>query len=230
MQTLILIQHCQSEHHVNDLTGGWTDTPLTQLGRRQATCLAQRLKRDLAGHACAVYISDLMCAVQTAEIVATELETTPTSVPAIREHHAGLATGRTTAWAQEHINEENFSLFDWAGFPGAETWRQFYARVATWLEHLEQTHNSECLPILVTHGGTVSCIVTWWLKLELDVLPERTPFTGAPGSLVILRRNQYGNPVIERPNDQIHLHDAGLTRDLIHWHEQYQVWPKNSGL
>ena len=33
MRKIIVIQHCQSEHHINNMTGGWTDTPLTELGR-----------------------------------------------------------------------------------------------------------------------------------------------------------------------------------------------------
>ena len=32
MQPIVVVHHCQSEHHVTDLTGGWTDTSLTTLG------------------------------------------------------------------------------------------------------------------------------------------------------------------------------------------------------
>jgi len=31
MVKIILIQHCQSEHHINNMSGGWTDTSLTEL-------------------------------------------------------------------------------------------------------------------------------------------------------------------------------------------------------
>lgn len=36
MGNIILIQHCQSEHHINNISGGWTDTPLTKVGKNQA--------------------------------------------------------------------------------------------------------------------------------------------------------------------------------------------------
>lgn len=39
MRKIILIQHCQSEYHINNLTGGWTDTSLTDLGQKQADLL-----------------------------------------------------------------------------------------------------------------------------------------------------------------------------------------------
>ena len=211
MKSLILIQHCQSEHHVNNMTGGWTDTPLTELGRRQANCLGTRLKNEIGQIPCRIYSSDLKRAFQTAEIVGEALGIVPISVPGLREFNAGIATGKTEEWAAQHVNKENWSLFDWRGFPGGETWREFYSRASNCMADLVKTHDEEYLPILVTHGGTTSCIVAWWLGLELDVLPERTPFTGVPASISVLRRNQHGNHVIERLNDQVHLYEAGLS-------------------
>ncbi|CAM3657971.1 hypothetical protein MALU111345_16490 [Marinicrinis lubricantis] len=35
MRKIYIIQHCQSEHHINNMSGGWTDAPLTELGREQ---------------------------------------------------------------------------------------------------------------------------------------------------------------------------------------------------
>ena len=103
------------------------------------------------------------------------------------------------------IDKSNWSLFDWRPFPEAETWREFYARVAATMEHVAQEHNEDDLPVLVVHGGTLSNIVVWWLGLPLDALPERTCFAASPGSVSMLKRNQYGNPVIERLNDRAHL-------------------------
>ena len=47
MDEIILVQHCQSEHHINELSGGWTDTPLTEIGRAQAKKAGQRLKNEI---------------------------------------------------------------------------------------------------------------------------------------------------------------------------------------
>lgn len=44
MSNIILIQHCQSEHHINNISGGWTDTSLTELGRKQGEIIGEKLK------------------------------------------------------------------------------------------------------------------------------------------------------------------------------------------
>ncbi|MBT6145623.1 MAG: histidine phosphatase family protein, partial [Gemmatimonadetes bacterium] len=44
LRSVIIVQHCQSEHHVNEMSGGWTDTPLTEFGREQARAVAARVK------------------------------------------------------------------------------------------------------------------------------------------------------------------------------------------
>ena len=41
------MRHGQSEHHISDLTGGWTDDCLTELGRLQAARVASRLEREI---------------------------------------------------------------------------------------------------------------------------------------------------------------------------------------
>lgn len=113
MNRIILIQHCQSAHHVNGMTGGWTDTPLTDLGRQQAAAIAARLKRDLADTPFQLYSSDLKRAAQTAEIVGEELGMTAQLVPDLREFNGGVATGKTREWANENISQEWSScLFD----------------------------------------------------------------------------------------------------------------------
>ena len=211
MNRIILIQHCQSEHHVNDLTGGWTDTPLTHLGRQQAAAIAVRLRRDLVDTPCRLYASDLKRAAQTAEIVGEELGLAVQSVPELREFNGGAATGKTRQWARENISREwSSSLFDAQPWDGAETWREFHARTSACLENLSGTHPSDSLPIVVTHGGALSTIVVWWLRLPVDALRERAPFSASPGSISVLARNPYDDPVIERLNDKSHLYQANL--------------------
>ena len=69
MSNIILIQHCQSEHHINNMSGGWTDTPLTELGRKQAELTGEKLKDIVDNNGYALYSSDLLRASQTAEII-----------------------------------------------------------------------------------------------------------------------------------------------------------------
>ena len=115
MKVLLLIQHCQSEHHVTNLTGGWTDTPLTEFGRRQAAAVAGRVAQMVGKDPCRIYASDLRRASQTAEIVARKLHVEPVAAPELREHNGGIATGKTREWAEANIDMDNWSLFDWHG-------------------------------------------------------------------------------------------------------------------
>ncbi|GMA60764.1 histidine phosphatase family protein [Alicyclobacillus fastidiosus] len=73
MGRVVLVQHCQSEHHINDMSGGWTDTPLTELGRKQAQLIAQKLIHSMNGDEYVLYSSDLLRASQTAEILGKNL-------------------------------------------------------------------------------------------------------------------------------------------------------------
>ena len=141
-----------------------------------------------------------------------EIGASPLLVRALRENNGGEATGKTQKWAEENTDRSNWSLFDWKGFPSAETWREFYRRVGDYMTALDE--EQETTVLIVTHGGTLSNIVAWWLRLPLDVLPERTPFAASPGSLTVLCKNRWGNPVIERLNDVSHLYEGGLAQGM----------------
>ena len=40
---IILVRHGEATHHTEHLTGGWTDSDLTEAGRRQLEALAAKL-------------------------------------------------------------------------------------------------------------------------------------------------------------------------------------------
>ena len=46
---IILVRHGEATHHTEHLTGGWTDSDLTDAGRRQITALAEKLALDFKG-------------------------------------------------------------------------------------------------------------------------------------------------------------------------------------
>lgn len=214
MNRIILIRHCQSAHHVDTSAG--PDSDLTDLGRRQAAAIAARLMRDLAGASCRLYTSDLKRAAQTAKAITQALGLTATAAVELREGYSAPRPNNRPEPAGSGGDARTQFLFDSRPAPEIETWREFHARVCTFMDGLVDSLEPGQMPIVVTHGGTMSNIVTWWLRLPLDVLPERTPFAASPASISVLRRNQYDNPVIERLNDISHLYQAGLAdgRDI----------------
>ena len=46
---IILVRHGEATHHTQHLTGGWTDSDLTEAGRGQLRALADKLAHDFNG-------------------------------------------------------------------------------------------------------------------------------------------------------------------------------------
>ncbi|HHX65127.1 MAG TPA: histidine phosphatase family protein [Chloroflexi bacterium] len=214
MTIIVVARHAQSEHHINGLTGGWTDTGLTDLGRRQAASLAMRLKAELDGIPCRLFTSDLQRAAQTAGFISEALNLEPQVVPSLREYNNGIAAGRTVAEAEQLQLAPAEPFVDWRPYPGAETWREFYQRVAGWMETLPLTDDE--VPILVSHGGAIKQIVTWWLGIDIDC-SQGAAFDTATASITVLRINSWGERALERLNDTAHLYadDLAGTTPLI---------------
>jgi broad specificity phosphatase PhoE len=191
---------------VNKLTGGWTDTGLTELGRRQAACLASRLKHEIGDTPCQLYCSDLKRALQTAEIIGKEIGLTPDPVPELRAPNNGVAAGKSREEAKQYTLELTTPVLDWQPYPQAETWRQFYSRVAACMDRLARNQDAPLL--LVTHAGTIINIVAWWLQLDIDML-SKVSFETSPASLSVLRVNEWKERTIEKLNDTAHLYAVG---------------------
>lgn len=124
MKKIVIIQHCQSEHHINNMSGGWTDTPLTELGRQQAEQVGLKLKQELTREEYALYSSDLLRGKQTADIVAEHLNLEVIEDIDLREINTGIAAGKTKDWCNENRNPRNGTGFDldYREFDGGESW------------------------------------------------------------------------------------------------------------
>ena len=71
---ILLIRHGEADHHVKELTGGWTDSALTVRGKRQFQQLADCLAWDFSGRSLPrIVSSDLQRARTRAEIIAPTL-------------------------------------------------------------------------------------------------------------------------------------------------------------
>lgn len=203
-QELWLVQHCESEHHVSDLTGGWTDTPLTPRGVRQAEATAHRLVRDLAGSTPTLYSSDLLRASQTADVVGPALGVDVRIEPDLRERNYGAATGMTKGWERENASPRSGrgADLDRRPFDGAETSREFFGRVTDCVDRLRASATDPL--VLVTHGGVVRAVVGWWLEMT----PEQydvTTFGTRAGSITTLRTDGWDRRVLAVLGDVTHL-------------------------
>ena len=210
IKRLIFIRHGESEHHVNGMTGGWTDTPLTERGRRQAAATARHLAElDLA--AAGFFTSDLLRASQTAEIIGEQLHRQADSLISLREVNNGEATGLTVLEAKK-IERPHPPTYDpdWTAYPGGETLAMLDARMRTALAELEGAGHSEV--VAVGHGFSGTLLLKAWLGLPL--LPY-IAFNLGPASVSEFRINEFSEPCIERLNSRC---AAGL--DRFRWPDQ----------
>jgi probable phosphoglycerate mutase len=192
-------------------SGGWSDCGLTDVGRRQASLLAARLRRELVDTPCGFYASDLKRAWQTAQVIAQATGLTPAPEPGLSAFNNGIAAGMTAVEARKHFVPRTDPALDWRPYPGAESWRQFYHRVEAAIARLAMSE-AEVL-LLVTHSGAIVAITLWWLQLGVEKALE-VAFDSSPASLPVLRQNRWSERTIERLNDTAHLQAAGLASPM----------------
>jgi len=206
VRKIIIVQHCQSEHHINNLSGGWTDTPLTDLGRKQAELIGKRLKDELDKADYVIYSSDLLRAKQTSDIIGKHLNLNVIEDDALREINTGIAAGRTKDWVRENRNPRPGNDFniDYQEFEGGETFRELYNRVSNCMENILNLEDKN--KIIVTHGVALSYIIAWWLKFEPEML-NKAYFKASPGSISILEDNIFNQNALRLFNDTSHLNE-----------------------
>jgi broad specificity phosphatase PhoE len=154
-----MIRHGESRANAEGLAGGHLgDGGLTDLGRRQAAALRDRLvmSRELEG-ATAFYTSTLPRAIETGEIVraAMPADLEPVADETLCEISVGEGDGLT--WA---AFVERFGSPDWERdpheitAPGGESLMSFFERCREAIERLVERHPGE-LVVLVVHGGVI---------------------------------------------------------------------------
>jgi probable phosphoglycerate mutase len=193
---------------VSDLTGGWTNTALTENGKTQAKAVAKRLYEELNEQKLNLYCSDLNRAIQTAVPIANILGLEPSYHIELRERNNGKAAGLTVDQAKAYFNEPPPTLeLDYLPYQGGETWRQFNSRVSNFMESLYPA--LEDSSIFVCHGGTIHMIVSWWLGLDPETM-NRVFFDSDPTCVTILHEAYVRNRIVERLNDTSHLVECGV--------------------
>lgn len=134
---------------------GWTDFPLSPLGRKQAEALRRRLSLMPPD---VIYTSPLQRASATAEVLADLAPAPPQPLDALREIHCGEADGRLSREAQErfpeiwaaNLRQEDESL----RWPGGESYREFRDRCLHAVRCIAEAHPGERV-LIVTHAGVI---------------------------------------------------------------------------
>lgn len=202
-----MVTHPESDHHVEDLVGGWFDSSLTERGQHQAALLAGRL-RALVPDATPVEVfsSDLTRATQTANAISNRFGVSPTLVPGLREKSYGDAEGRPQAWLDERFQPPpavGDRMDHSEGIQGAETRREFATRVYGAMDSILTSPSPHL--VVVTHGFALTFLVSSWIGLPLDAA-GRVNFRASSGGLTVLEEDDhFHNRTVALLNDTVHL-------------------------
>lgn len=154
----VFIRHGETQWNREHRFQGQSNPPLNDTGRRQAERLAERLAPTGPG---LLYSSDLLRAQQTAEPLARAWGVGLETLAGLREQHFGELEG----WTVPRVQREQPALWaqwlaqdaDYALPGGAESQRDFSARVLDAVAWLAQRHPEATLTV-VTHGGVLDML------------------------------------------------------------------------
>ena len=168
MTTLYLARHGESDWNVERRWQGNADRPLTDLGRRQAGQLAERLASTPLD---AVYSSDLLRARETAAAVARRQGLEVRTLAALREVDVGSWSGLT----REEVEERFPAAFaTWRegghGWVDGEAYEDMAGRVVTAVLEIAGSHPGGSV-LVVAHGGPIRALHA--VALGLDISEHR---------------------------------------------------------
>lgn len=166
--TLHLVRHGETTFNAERrMQGQMHEVPLSARGIEQAREIAATLRTCPAG---AIYSSDLLRAMQTAEAIASVLELPVQPEPALREKHFGHVQGLLYADIAEQVHEWWLRHDD--RIEGGETNREMYQRVRVFLDRLRASPPCDEV-ILVCHGGTLNMALACLAGTPIEAMEWR---------------------------------------------------------
>ena len=198
---LYLIRHGQTAHSAADRFSGASDVDLAEEGRRQATCLAQRLAGEPIA---AFYCSPLRRAIETAGLIAHPHGLTPTPVADLREVDYGLWEGLPRDEVLARFADEYAA---WEGDPltlaprDGETGLAVLARMLPALRAIVRRHEGQRVAVVAHKSANRLALCG---LLGLDPRTYRDRLDQSPGCLNIVDFGGDGQARLVLFNDVSH--------------------------
>jgi len=171
---LYLVRHGQSAGNAEGRFGGHSATPLSELGFHQAQLTAQTLAKEKID---AIYTSDLLRAVQTAEPLAKLLDLPIIKTPAFRERHVGVLEGLTFDESKESFPKDYYALVNrniHHIITKGESYRHLLRRATGELREILRAHQGEKV-VIFSHTGAI-CFITLHLIGAINRYTKQTPW------------------------------------------------------
>lgn len=154
-----LVRHGRDDDTVR---GGWSTSPLTEDGVRQAAALSEELKNNSQKYDIRyIYASDLCRTLQTADILAAALELPVIKCPEFRETNNGDLAGMKHELANQKYPGLYWNSLEWEDkYPNGESPKEFYERIcAAWDGFTQKLQSADGNVLLVTHQGVINVIL-----------------------------------------------------------------------
>jgi len=197
---VLFIRHGEAESNATGKYMGSTDSPLTDLGRRQVNAVARRLSRFSID---ALYSSDRGRTMETATVISSACARRVSPDSRLREQDFGRFEGLTVdeilqAYPDEYAEHKRRGPETAAH--GGESSLQVRDRVASFVDEIVGRHPGETVGV-VSHGGAMA--VTLWGLLEIPYEVTKHVRVGNTGLVEFVRKEDRW--ILERWNDTGHL-------------------------
>jgi broad specificity phosphatase PhoE len=171
---LSFVRHGQSGGNVDGRFGGHSDTPLSELGIRQADITAEVLAERGVD---VIYSSDLPRAVQTAQPLAKLTGVELCKSRSFRERHVGVLEGLTFDESKEKFPDDYYALINRDinhVITEGESYRQLLRRGTGALREILRTHEGKRI-VIFSHTGAI-CYLTLFLIGAIHRNTRTTPW------------------------------------------------------
>lgn len=184
MTEFTIVRHGETEWNKNMRLQGFTDSPLTKKGIKQAELLGKELR-------CRQYdvliVSDLYRAEHTARILNQHFNLEIIKNIGLRERSFGIMEGLTREEIEQkyaetyHAYMKRKSTYE---IPKGESLVRFYNRVITALEDIINQYKNRKI-LIVSHGGVLDCVIRHIFHLKLDDSRNFTIYNTSVNSFII---------------------------------------------
>lgn len=171
---LFLVRHGQSAGNAEGRFGGHSPTPLSTLGVKQADAAAQALQKE---GITAIYSSDLLRAVQTAEPLSRLIDVPIVATSAFRERNVGVLEGLTFDESKAAYPNDFYALVNRDlnhKITHGESYRQLLERSTEDLWKILNSHMGDRIAIF-SHTGVI-CYLTLHLMGAIHRGTKTTPW------------------------------------------------------
>jgi probable phosphoglycerate mutase len=164
---LVVVRHGETAWNADGRIQGHQVVPLNERGRDQAVLLGKRLASEKVE---AIYSSDLLRTMETAEAISQVVQLEILKEAGLREWSLGVLEGRRPEDSRSDYPDvvEAYERRDPDGeIPGGETIRDRYARTTSCLRRIARDEAGRCV-VVVSHGGVLDDLYRMVNEIPLE--------------------------------------------------------------